>query len=398
MIRGTLRAVTLAAVVAAAPAALAAKSAADAREELRDLRTRLEALQKQLASAEESRGETADALKDSERAISEANRALRELAQQSGDINRRLSELDREASANRATLQSQQALLSQALFQHYLGGRADAVRLALTGEDPNRIARNLHYLGYVSRARARLIRDIENNLADIKRGAVEAGQQAQALAAVTAEQTLQRKRLEAEKRSREQVLARLSKDIQRQRQEIGTLRRNEARLTRLIEQLGRIIARPRARSAPPRLRNERVPERSAEAGVFEQLKGRLALPVRGELGNRFGSPRSDGGPAWKGLFIVAQPGAEVRAIASGRVVYADWLRGFGNLMIVDHGGAYMSLYGNNEALYKRVGDEVRGGDAIAAVGNSGGNADSGLYFELRHQGKPLDPMPWVNIR
>jgi septal ring factor EnvC (AmiA/AmiB activator) len=268
----------------------------------------------------------------------------------------------------------------------------------LSGEDPNRIARNLHYLGYVSRARGGLIRDIERNLTGIRQVAQEAEQQAREFAAITAEQTVQRRRQESEKRSRERVLTRISKDVQRQRHEIGTLRRNEARLTRLIEQLGRIMARPRARTAPPRIRNERLPERSAEASPFERLKGRLALPVRGELGNRFGSPRSDGGPPWKGLFIVARPGDEVRAIAGGRVVFADWLRGFGNLMIVDHGGTYMSLYGNNETLYKRVGDEIRGGDAIAAVGNSGGNTDSGLYFELRHQGKPLDPLSWVEVR
>jgi septal ring factor EnvC (AmiA/AmiB activator) len=101
-------------------------------------------------------------------------------------------------------------------------------------------------------------------------------------------------------------------------------------------------------------------------------------------------------PTWKGLYFVARAGDEVRAIAAGRVVFADWLRGFGNLLILDHGSAYMSLYGNNEALYKRVGDEIRGGEAIATVGNSGGNTDSGLYFG--HQGKPLDPLTWVDAK
>jgi septal ring factor EnvC (AmiA/AmiB activator) len=101
---------------------------------------------------------------------------------------------------------------------------------------------------------------------------------------------------------------------------------------------------------------------------------------------------------WKGLFIRASNGEEVKSIAAGRVVFADWLRGFGNLMIVDHGSGYMSLYGNNESIHKRVGDSVNSGDTIAAVGNSGGNADSGLYFELRHQGKPFDPLNWVKIK
>jgi septal ring factor EnvC (AmiA/AmiB activator) len=380
-------------LVATSASAFAARSAADAKTELRELRGRIEALQRQLAANEASMGEAADALKESERAISDANRALRELAQQSDRAQRHLSELGAAATATEATLQTQQVLLSKLLYQQYLGSKADPLRLMLSAEDPNRTARHLHYLGYVSRARLSLIQEVQDNLTRIQRFAQAAEQRAQELAIIAAEQAAQSRRLEAEKRVRTQVLGRLSQVIQRQRREIGTLRRDETRLTRLIQQLGRIVARPRA--PQPRIRNDRVPEATVGAASFERLKGRLALPVRGELGNRFGSPRSGGGTTWKGLFIAARPGDEVRAIAAGRVVFADWLRGFGNLLIVDHGSAYMSLYGNNEALFKRVGDDIRGGDAIATVGNSGGNADSGLYFELRHQGKPLDPLTWI---
>ena len=120
--------------------------------------------------------------------------------------------------------------------------------------------------------------------------------------------------------------------------------------------------------------------------------------MRGELGSRFGSPRVDGGLTWKGLFIAARTGEDVRAVADGRVVYADWLRGFGNLLIVDHGDSYMTLYANAEALLKQVGDVIRGGEAIATVGNSGGNPESGLYFEMRHEGRPFDPLGWVKLR
>ena len=132
-------------------------------------------------------------------------------------------------------------------------------------------------------------------------------------------------------------------------------------------------------------------------GNFAQLKGRLRLPTRGVVTNRFGGRRQEGS-TWKGLFIRAAADSEVKAIASGRVVFADWMRGFGNLMIVDHGGNYLSIYGNNDSLQKQVGDSVEGGDAIAAVGNSGGNPESGLYFELRFQGEPLDPLRWVNLK
>ena len=189
------------------------------------------------------------------------------------------------------------------------------------------------------------------------------------------------------------------------------MQRDEKRLSQLIERLAKIIAtkpvpRKETRSSvkksavgwaePVGINNENTPE-AAPAGNFAQLKGRLRLPARGVVSNRFGSPRQEGS-SWKGLFIQASLGVEVKAIAGGRVVFADWMRGFGNLMIVDHGDNYLTIYGNNEALLKQVGERVRGGDSIASVGNSGGNAESGLYFELRHQGQPLDPIKWVNLK
>jgi septal ring factor EnvC (AmiA/AmiB activator) len=135
-----------------------------------------------------------------------------------------------------------------------------------------------------------------------------------------------------------------------------------------------------------------------DAGAFAALKGKLRLPTRGELINRFGTPRSDSGLSWKGLFIRSVSGQEVRAVAAGRVVFAEWIRGFGNLMIIDHGQSYLTIYGNNEALLKQVGDAVGTGDAVATVGNSGGNPDSGLYFEIRYQGKAFDPLRWVSLK
>lgn len=377
-----------AAVVADAHAA----SAAEARKELRELRNRIEALQKKLQEAESSRTEAVDALKASERAISDANRRLRELALQSAHLSRELDELRLRTRDGEVALSRQQALLETMLYQQYLEGRSPPLQLLLSGEDPNRIARMLHYLTYIAQARADVIDTLRESLSELRTLARETERKASELDAAAAEEAAQKQRIEEKKAARARVLAGISREIDKQQREIGTLKRNESRLTRLVEELGRVIARK-----PSRLRNESVPDASLGSGPFEALKGRLKLPVRGELANRFGSPRPEGGITWKGLFIAARAGEEVRAIASGRVVFADWLRGFGNLLIIDHGGAYMSLYGNNETLYRRVGETIRAGDPIAAVGNSGGNAHSGLYFELRHEGRPLDPLRWVNI-
>jgi len=374
----------------------AADSAAtDAREKaLRDLRGRIEALQKRLADAEETRGEAADALRESETAISAANRALRDLTAQSRSINRRLAALGTEAKQREAALKEQQAMLADLLYWRYLVGRSEPLKILLNREDPHSIARRLHYLGYVSRARAKAIDETRESLTRLKQLSRETAEQATALATVATESGTQRRRLEREKQARAQVLTRVSRDIRRQRREIGTLKRDERRLARLVEGLAKLVARAK----PPGTWNERVPQAPTGDSPFPDLKGRLHLPVRGELANRFGSPRADGGVIWKGLFIAARPGEVVHAVADGRVVFADWLRGFGNLLIIDHGDAYMSLYGNNETLYKRVGEPIRGGEPVGVVGASGGSADSGLYFELRHQGRPLDPMEWVSIR
>ncbi len=392
----SLRAAGLLLILLATNHAGFAATAGGAREkELRELRGRIEALQKGLADAEGTKEEAADALRDSERAISEANRVLRNLDRQSRNINRELAEIRAKSRAREATLRAQQARIGRLLYRQYVGGEAEPLKLLLNREDPEQIARDLHYFGYISRARVQLIAELRANLARLDALAREAEQQSAELEQVTRKQREQRQRLAQERRERNRVLASISRDIQRQRREIRTLKRDENRLARLVEELSRLVARER-RSA--RLRNERVPDGSTDGKAFRELKGRLSLPVRGELAGQFGSPRSGGGTLWKGVFITARAGEDVRAIAGGRVVFADWLRGFGNLMIIDHGGAYMSLYANNEALYRQVGDTIRSGETIATVGNSGGNPDSGLYFELRHQGKPLDPLTWVDLR
>ena len=378
---------------ALAAAAVSAQSAP--KEELKELRGRIGELQKQLADSEESKAEAGDALRESERAVSETNRKLYQLAEQRRQVNAALTKLRSRARTVEADIAAEQATLSNLLYQQYVTGQSDAVKLVLNREDPNEIARQLHYLGYVSRARAELLASLRYNLANLEKLADETRDKSAELRALQNEEASQKRRLEKEKAERQHVYARVSSEIAQSRKQLSTLKRDEERLTRLIERLAKEVAR---KKPGKRITNQALPSADSGSGPFRKLKGKLRLPVLGDLMNRFGSQRKDSGLSWKGLFISAEPGREVKAIAGGRVVYADWLRGFGNLMIVDHGDGYMSLYGNNEALLKQVGDETRAGDTIAAIGNSGGNPDSGLYFELRYQGKPFDPLPWVTLK
>ena len=369
------------------------------KEDLKQLRSRIEALQKELAGTEESKSEVADALRESEQAISDANRKLAALTQVQGKANDKLSQLQIQSKQIKNHIDVQQSQLSKLLYRQYMGGggQKEYLSLLLNQQDPSQIARNLHYYGYLSRARAGNINALRLNLKSLDQLTRESREKSSEIAMIQVKQAEHKKQLEQKKTEHKKLLAGILMQVDQQRREISKLKQDEERLSRLVDKIAKMLARknkPRAGA----LSNDRLPDASTDGNPFSALKGRLSLPVRGELTNRFGSPRADGGLTWKGLFIRSASGSDVKAIAGGRIVFADWLRGFGNLMIVDHGGSYMSLYGNNETNHKQTGDVVRGGDTIAAVGNSGGNMDSGLYFELRHQGKPFDPLNWVRIK
>lgn len=393
-----MRSLAVGAMLAAA--ILGGVAGAAPRQDLDAIRGRLEGLRKDLAETEETRSEAADQLRDSELAISAANRRLRELGQQQQDVERTLAQLAEQARVAQTGIGRQQEALGRALVHQFQHGHADPIRLLLGNEDPNEVSRRLHYLTYVARARAQLISSLRQGLSEVERIATATRGKAEELATIEQQQTVERQTLQREKADRARVLASVSAQVASQRRQIDTLRRDEERLTRLVDQLAKAAAKAAAK--PPKadapLANKAVPEPGTDHAAFAQTKGRLRLPVVGELSNRFGSPQAAGQLSSKGIFIRAREGQEVHVVGSGQVVFADWLRGFGNLLIVDHGDGYMSLYGNSEALFRKPGDDVRTGEVIAAVGSSGGSAESGLYFELRYRGKPFDPLPWARLK
>jgi septal ring factor EnvC (AmiA/AmiB activator) len=360
-------------------------------QDLGELRSRISTLEKKLGQNMASRNEAADALKASEVAISNSVRHLRALDNKERSANAELSRLHSDTDRVTENIRVQQALLGKLLYERYLGGEQEYLKLLLDAKDPNQATRNLAYLTYVSKERSSVLKSLRGNLRELDTLTASTKDKKAELDDILDKQRLQKKELEKEKAQRQAVLDKVSGEIGRQRKAIARLKRNEARLKNLVERIGR-------RASRGQIRNENVPDASFDNSPFRKLKGRLRLPVRGVLTNRFGAPRMNGRLIWKGLFIRAATGEEVHAIAAGQVVFADWLRGFGNIIIVDHGSGYMSLYGDNEALLKKVGDKVHGGEVIAEVGNSGGNEESGLYFELRDQGVPLDPMKWVTVK
>ncbi len=377
--------------------ALPAWGALDGRQqELEEVRGRIEQLKKEIEQASEDREEAADALKKSEGSISDVNRTLRELQSKQRKLKRELASLEVEAGKTRTELAAQQERLSELLRARYLQGGNDTLKMLLSGSNPAEASRNMEYLRYVGQMRSALIRDYQASLDRLQELEAKVREKSSSLRQVSDEHQQQKKQLVTEKVERKTVWLKLSTQIRSQRQEVDTLVRDERRLARLIDKLARLAAKEAAKAKSRRGESvTQVADASLAGYAFAKLKGKLALPVAGQILSRFGEPRDGGGPAWKGLFIRSPLGREVRAVGTGKVAFADWLRGFGNLLIVDHGGGYLSLYSNNESLYKQVGDQVKAGDAVAAVGNTGGQEEPGLYFELRHEGRPFDPLSWV---
>jgi murein hydrolase activator len=401
------------------PLCVSANQADRKQSELDALKQRLQTLQEEFRNTQADRQEAADELRQSERAISSAVRQLRQL---DGDRQRARAELQaltQQAATAETGIRQQQAHLAQALKAAYLRGQGDALKLMLNGGDPNQTARDLRYLAYLSRAQHAMIESLRADLARLATLQQQTRQKTNDLAQLQVAHEAEQKKLLAEKQQREQVMQQLSEQIQAQRLEISNLKRDERNLTQLVERLNRLMAQQAAREAAraraaeqaqkaregekdstgkshrPVAVNTETPVPFSTDQPFSRLKGTLRLPVAGELMNRFGAPREDGGLSWKGLFIRAAQGSAVKVIAAGQVVFSEWLRGFGNIVIVDHGEGYMSLYSNNESLYKQVGERVQPGDAIASVGNSGGQPEPGLYFEMRHQSRPVNPLLWM---
>lgn len=391
-------------VSAPASANPAAKNAAP-KEDLAAVRKQIESLQRSLEAAEGSRAEVTDALRESEQAISATQRKLHQLEGERKRINKQLDELGRDADTTQSQIDTQRERISGLLQRQYLRGEDDALRLMLKGSDPADLQRDLLAYRRILAARKHEIDRLEGQLQRLVDLRSEIDERRVELQAVQKEEQAQAKKLEKQKAQHAQSLAKLGKDIDARRKQIETLKRDETRLTQLIERLAALKppaprpAKPKAPAAgapqgPAPITSETLPERGFQ-GDFEALKGRLRLPVRGDVVNRFGKPRADTGLAWKGLLIRADQGSPVLAVAPGRVAYADWLRGFGNLIIIDHGDGYMSLYGYNESLLKQPGETVSSGDAVARVGSSGGGEGTALYFELRKAGTPIDPLAWV---
>lgn len=391
-----------------------AKDQVNAKNELSDLHEKIQALKKELNSNQEAHKDATDELKISETAISSANKKLWDINQKQKQNKNTLKSLKKQSLNLNESLSQQQQQLSRLLRQQYMYGGQTYSQLILQNKNPSDIARDVKYFSYIAKEHAKVIDGMQINLVKVKELNNQTATTLQEVANLKARQEAEKKVLEQQKQEKSTIVKTLSKQISAQRGEINKLKRDEKNLSYLVERLAKIIPKTILKKTKKTIKktqdkiddgneekiasNEATPTNAYSGSSFAALKGKLHLPVRGDVTNRFGAAREDTGVTWKGLFIKTAEGNDVKTVADGRVVFADWMRGFGNMIIVDHGSGYMSLYGNNQSILKSVGDDVNAGDAIASVGNSGGNESSGLYYELRRQSKPFDPMSWSTVR
>ena len=370
-----------------------------------DLRSRIHEAKRALADSERSHTTAVEQLREVETGISTANRQLHALAEQQRAAGTELANLQRHAQDLRTRSKLRQEQLAALLRQKAMAEVGTSDPLPWSGTDPAQAAFDRHLLTLLSRAEGDLIADLRRQAAEQEKLTGEVRAKADELTRVEAALQQSRDDLKQRQATRQALLGRSRAELEGRRRELGALERDEKQLGKLIAGLAaRRPARTTVRPAPapssgtPRAETARPEPALPTGAAFATIKGRLPVPVSGRLRNRFGLARPEGGPAWKGLFFQAAEGAEVRAVAAGEVVYADWLRGFGNLLVVDHGEGFLSVYGNNQSLLRQEGQSVKAGEVIATAGSSGGNAESGLYFELRYQGRPFDPYGWLRTQ
>ena len=347
-------------------------------EQIEALRTEITVIQARLASQESERDALQDALREAEVQIGELDRQLVALSQDRRALQQELKVLDAEGERVRQAQRQRTDTIDASIQQLWLLQQGGGFRVWLGDQSPQDVARNLAYFQTLIEAQQKTITEYELGLEAVAQNRSRIAQAGTALREQAEATEATKITLTDQRAMRQTTLALISQQVQDDEQRLSALERDEARLNALLGELESIAA-----AAPP---EARMP--------FVDSQGTLAMPVAGTLKNRYGA-RRNADIRWRGWLISADEGEPVRAVHGGDIIYADWLRGQGLLMVVDHGEGWLSLYAQNHSLLRGVGDRVSAGEIIAKAGASGGSETSGLYFEIRHRGEPVDPGKWI---
>ncbi len=375
--------VTIRSAHSQAPDAKHAAEEAQAKRKLEDVRAQIRKITEEHRHTNTAKSAATDALREQELKIAATAKQLRGLDERLAGQQHKLDDLVAGRAALEVKLKDQREALAALIRSAYAMGGDEELRLLLEQDDIDNVGRMLAYYRYFKRARIDRIDGLLTDLDALAKVQSDIQRQNAALKQSRDERAAQVAQLQLERDARNRLVVALDAKLKTQAERIAQLSRDEKGLLDLLAKLRDIFA-----DIPPQLSN---------AQPFERLRGHLHWPLRGKIAAAFGA-KDSADQSNQGVLIAANTGHEIRAVAHGRVVYADWLRGYGLLLILDHGDGYLSLYGCDETLLRDVGDWVDAGDVIATSGESGGRRTPGLYFELRHERKPLDPMRWLESR
>jgi murein hydrolase activator len=366
--------------VAINPTSVYAATKDQTEQELKQLKTKIQKLKQIIDVKLDSKSQYGNQLKKIEIKVSA-------LLQKVRSINTSIKRTQSELKALRSTrlkhqkqLSSENNLLARQVYSAYTLGRQQKLKLLFSQQNAGQLQRNLVYFEYLTNARSNLISRVEDNIQSIIDTENSIHQKQAKLELQQNKLKQEKQSLEKDRKKRKSIIATLDSQLKKQGKFLDQLKNDEADLQKLITSIGDVLMD--------------APEPELSQLSFGKLRGKLAWPVSGKVRKLFGYQKPLSNLKWQGIIIEAKLGEHVRSVSRGRVAFADWLRGFGYLVIVDHGNTYMSLYGHNEALFKSTGDWVESGDIIASTGNSGGQSKSGLYFEIRKKGKPQNPTRW----
>lgn len=352
------------------------------QKQLKELKSRMTKLEQRLNAARGEQGKLQAELARTERRISSLLGEIRELEKKIAQSRQQLNELETRERALSQDLDRHKQQLADQIRASYSIGDNSSLKMLLALDSIEQSERMLTYYNYFHKARTERINSYLVLLNELKQTR-EARLQENTRLQTSREQLESRQQsLAQERRNQQRTLAQLNKEIKAGESQLSRLTQDQKRLETLIKEVEQALA-----DIP-------MPQ-GGQGRDFREMRAKLSWPVRGKLLKRFGVQPDSDGIKWNGIFIQSDRGTPVKAVHSGRVVFADWLRGFGLLVIVDHGKGYMSLYGSNQAIYKQPGDWVQSGETLASVGASGGQSESGLYFEIRHKGEPENPLNWL---
>lgn len=348
--------------------------------ELQRLRARIATLQNELDKDKGRYGNLLRELRTVERRIGQLGRNIETLRVQLTEQEKKLAALQRRRGELQRSVSRQQGYLAGQIRASYAMGRQEYLKILLNQEEPAAVGRTLTYYDYLNKARTERIDKLDRTLNELEQVRAELNRETEQLRALHRKRSEEKQAMESSRRDRKNVVKRLKDEIGSKDKQMESLQANERELNSLLQSLVNAL--------------EDIPAEAGNHKPFASLRGRLKWPTHGRRLIAYGEPREQGNMRWQGVVIAGREGQEVRAVSHGRVAFSDWLRGFGLLLIIDHGDGYMSLYGHNQSLYREAGDWVERGDLIATVGNSGGIERTALYFEIRKDGKPTDPIRW----